>query len=58
VHRLDDVPVSAKRVVDNAGFSPAGKDPRAIPDEELDDRPLHEFRQWLTAARAQGTVSG
>ncbi|MEE4542082.1 VWA domain-containing protein [Streptomyces sp. V4-01] len=57
LHRLDDLPVPAKRVVDNAGFFPAGKDPRAIPDEELYDRLMQEFPQWLTAARAQGIVS-
>jgi hypothetical protein len=58
LHRLDDLPVPAKRVVDNAGFFPAGGNPRAIPDEELYDRLMQEFPQWLTAARAQGIVSG
>lgn len=58
LHRLDDLPVPAKRVVDNAGFFPAGGNPGAIPDEELYDRLMQEFPQWLTAARAQGIVSG
>lgn len=58
LHRLDDLPVPAKRVIDNAGFFPAGGNPRAIPDEELYDRLMQEFPQWLTAARAQGIVSG
>jgi hypothetical protein len=58
LHHLDDLPVPAKRVVDNAGFFPAGGNPRAIPDEELYDRLMQEFPQWLTAARAQGIVSG
>jgi hypothetical protein len=58
LHRLDELPVPAKRVVDNAGFFPAGKNPRAIPDEELYDRLMQEFPQWLAAARAQGIIGG
>ncbi|MEV6009362.1 VWA domain-containing protein [Streptomyces sp. NPDC051976] len=58
LRRLDELPVPAKRVVDNAGFFSAGKDPRAIPDAELYDRLMAEFPEWLAAARAQGIVRG
>jgi hypothetical protein len=58
LRRLDQLPVPAKRVIDNAGFFPAGKDPRAIPDGKLYDHLLSEFPQWLAAARAQGIVQG
>ncbi|WP_254879128.1 VWA domain-containing protein [Streptomyces sp. NA04227] len=56
LHRLDDLAVPAKRPVDNSGFFPAGKDPRALGDGELYDRLLHEFPHWLTSARAHGIV--
>ena len=32
LRRLDELPVPAKRVVDNAGYFHAGPDPRAVPD--------------------------
>jgi hypothetical protein len=56
LRRLDELPVPAKRVVDNAGFFSAGKDPRAISDGQLYDQLTAEFPQWLAAARAQGIV--
>jgi hypothetical protein len=56
LHRLDDLPVPAKRPVDNAGFFHAGLDPSRVPDTELYDRLVGEFPQWLAAARAQGIV--
>lgn len=56
LRRLDELPVPAKRVVDNAGFFSAGEDPRAIPDAGLYDRLMAEFPEWLAAARAQGIV--
>jgi hypothetical protein len=56
LHKLDELPVPAKRVVDNAGFFPAGKDPRSIPDATLFDALMGEFPQWLHAARAAGIV--
>ncbi|MCX2183144.1 VWA domain-containing protein [Streptomyces sp. SKN60] len=56
LRRLDELPVPAKRIVDNAGFFHAGKDPRRVPDAELYDRLLAEFPVWLAAARAQGIV--
>lgn len=56
LRRLDDLPVPAKRVVDNAGFFPAGKDPRSVPDGVLYDSLMAEFPQWLAAARAARIV--
>jgi hypothetical protein len=56
LRRLDDLPVPAKRVVDNAGFFPAGLEPQRIPDGVLYDSLMEEFPQWLAAARAAGIV--
>ncbi|MEU9030784.1 VWA domain-containing protein [Streptomyces sp. NPDC048383] len=56
LRRLDELPVPAKRVVDNAGYFHAGTDPRAVADSELYDRLLGEFPAWLVAARAAGIV--
>ncbi|MEU7021148.1 VWA domain-containing protein [Streptomyces sp. NPDC046203] len=56
LRKLDELPVPEKRLVDNAGFFHAGKDPRRMPDEELYDRLVAEFPVWLAAARAQGIV--
>ncbi|MEV6328157.1 VWA domain-containing protein [Streptomyces sp. NPDC051909] len=56
LRRLDELAVPAKRVVDNAGFFHAGKDPRRVPDAELYDRLVADFPAWLAAARAQGIV--
>ncbi|UYQ61562.1 vWA domain-containing protein [Streptomyces peucetius] len=57
LRRLDDLPVPAKRPVDNTGYFHAGLDPRQVPDAELYDRLVGEFPQWLAAARAQGIVT-
>lgn len=57
LRRLDELPVPGSRVVDNAGFFHAGRDPRAMPDAELYDRLVGEFPKWLLAARAQGIVA-
>ncbi|MFF3905334.1 vWA domain-containing protein [Streptomyces sp. NPDC001848] len=57
LRRLDELTVPGKRVVDNAGFFPAGTDPRTVPDAELYDRLVGEFPQWLAAARARGIVA-
>ncbi|MFD7643133.1 VWA domain-containing protein [Kitasatospora sp. NPDC059795] len=51
LRRLDELPVPAKRPVDNAGFFPAGRDPRALTDAELYDRLLTGFPEWLAAVR-------
>ncbi|MEU8544516.1 VWA domain-containing protein [Streptomyces sp. NPDC048717] len=56
LRKLDELPVPAKRLIDNAGFFHAGKDPRRMPDEELYDRLVGEFPSWLAAARAEGIV--
>ncbi|MFE1751393.1 vWA domain-containing protein [Streptomyces anandii] len=57
LRRLDELSVPGSRVVDNAGFFHAGRDPRAMPDAELYDRLVGEFPKWLLAARAQGIVA-
>lgn len=51
LHKLDTLAVPARRIVDNAGFFHAGRTPRTIGDNQLYDRLLHEFPQWLAAAR-------
>ncbi|MGW0457811.1 vWA domain-containing protein [Streptomyces tendae] len=56
LRKLDELAVPGKRVVDNAGFFHAGRDPRKVTDAELYDRLVGEFPQWLAAARAQGIV--
>ncbi|MFD5623780.1 VWA domain-containing protein [Streptomyces yangpuensis] len=56
LRRLDELPVPAKRPVDNAGYFHAGEDPRAVPDSELYDRLVGEFPAWLAAARGAGIV--
>lgn len=56
LRKLDDLPVPGKRVVDNAGFFPAGHDPRAVSDSMLYDRLTAEFPAWLGAARAAGIL--
>ncbi|MFD9395617.1 vWA domain-containing protein [Streptomyces sp. NPDC060000] len=56
LRKLDELPVPAKRTVDNAGFFHAGSDPRKVSDAELYDRLIGEFPTWLGAARAQGII--
>lgn len=56
LRKLDDLPVPERRVVDNAGFFPAGQDPAAVPDEVLYDRLTEEFPHWLRAAGAAGIL--
>ncbi|MGW0389548.1 vWA domain-containing protein [Streptomyces sp. NPDC003042] len=56
LRRLDELPVPAKRVVDNAGYFHAGQDPRTVPDAVLYDRLVGEFPSWLAAAREAGIV--
>lgn len=58
LRKLDELPVPAKRAVDNAGFFPAGGQPLAIPDSYLYDQLMSEFPSWLSAARAQGILPG
>ncbi|MEU0036626.1 VWA domain-containing protein [Streptomyces sp. NPDC006333] len=56
LRKLDELAVPQKRAVDNAGFFHAGSDPLEMSDEELYDRMVGEFPQWLAAARARGIV--
>ncbi|MFJ9411466.1 vWA domain-containing protein [Streptomyces sp. NPDC101393] len=56
LHKLDDLAVPGKRIVDNAGFFHAGRDPRAHTDTALYDHLLSEYPHWLTAARTAGIV--
>lgn len=58
LHKLDELPVPKKRVVDNAGFFAVGSDPWAIPDGTLYDKITEEFPQWLAAARERGIIAG
>ncbi|MFR9675013.1 VWA domain-containing protein [Streptomyces sp. TR02-1] len=56
LRKLDDLAVPKKRAVDNAGFFPAGRDPRALSDGQLYDRLMAEYPQWVVAARAAGII--
>ncbi|MFF8988612.1 vWA domain-containing protein [Streptomyces sp. NPDC014983] len=56
LRKLDELPVPGQRIVDNAGFFHAGRDPRSVPDTVLYDRLVGEFLSWLSAARAAGIV--
>ncbi|MFD8593799.1 VWA domain-containing protein [Kitasatospora sp. NPDC059646] len=54
LRRLDELPVPARRPVDNAGFFPAGRDPRDRTDAELYDHLLAGFPEFLAAVRPAG----
>ncbi|MCX4791667.1 VWA domain-containing protein [Streptomyces sp. NBC_01221] len=56
LRRLDTLAVPACRIVDNAGFSHAGRTPKATGDHQLFDRLLHEFPDWLAAAHTAHIV--
>lgn len=56
LRKLDELPVPARRAVDNAGFFAAGDNPLGIPDQVLYEQLLAEFPGWLSAARAAGIV--
>lgn len=58
LRRLDDLPVPSKRIVDNAGFFPAGPEPQSVPDDVLYDNLMAEFPSWLAAAREAGVLKG
>ncbi|WP_369265216.1 VWA domain-containing protein [Streptomyces sp. R35] len=51
LRKLDTLAVPARRIVDNAGFFHAGRNPRTVDDQLLFDQLLQEFPDWLTAAR-------
>ncbi|MFD4611718.1 vWA domain-containing protein [Streptomyces sp. NPDC058451] len=52
LRKLDDLEVPTKRMIDNAGFFPAGDAPKRMSDTELYDRLMGEFPDWLAKARA------
>ncbi|UED86219.1 vWA domain-containing protein [Streptomyces profundus] len=56
LRKLDELPVPARRAVDNAGFFAAGTAPGAWSDSDLYDRLMEEFPDWLAASRAAGIV--
>lgn len=56
LRKLDAIAVPGHRIVDNAGFFHAGRNPRAVNDQVLFDQLLHEFPDWLAAARTAQVV--
>ncbi|MFK8847721.1 VWA domain-containing protein [Streptomyces sp. Ac-502] len=56
LRKLDDLAVPEKRVVDNAGFFHAGRDPRALADADLYQQLMVEFPAWLQEARTAGIL--
>ncbi|WP_443052983.1 vWA domain-containing protein [Streptomyces sp. NBC_01186] len=58
LRKLDELPVPAKRVVDNAGFFPAGPAPMELSDDALYRSLMTEFPSWLVAAREAGVLGG
>ncbi|MFJ9416889.1 VWA domain-containing protein [Streptomyces sp. NPDC101227] len=56
LRKLDDLAVPEKRVVDNAGFFHAGRDPRALSADELYQQLMVEFPEWLIEARTAGVL--
>lgn len=56
LRKLDDLAVPEKRVVDNAGFFHAGRDPRALADADLYRQLMVEFPAWLQEARTAGIL--
>ncbi|MFE2229314.1 vWA domain-containing protein [Streptomyces kronopolitis] len=56
LRKLDDLSVPEKRVIDNAGFFHAGRDPRGLSHDELYQQLMVEFPEWLTEARGAGIL--
>jgi hypothetical protein len=56
LRKLDDLPVPAKRVVDNAGFLSLGARPLDWSDADLYERLTDEFPRWLASARSAGVL--
>ncbi|KPC61949.1 toxic cation resistance protein [Streptomyces chattanoogensis] len=56
LRKLDDLAVPEKRIVDNAGFFHAGRDPRSLSADELYGQLMVEFPEWLTEARTAGVL--
>lgn len=56
LRKLDDLSVPEKRVIDNAGFFHAGRDPRSLSHDELYQQLMVEFPEWLAEARGAGIL--
>ncbi|MFD9207535.1 vWA domain-containing protein [Streptomyces sioyaensis] len=56
LRKLDDLTVPERRVVDNAGFFHAGRDPRGLSHDELYQQLMVEFPEWLAEARGAGIL--
>ncbi|MEV7465991.1 VWA domain-containing protein [Streptomyces kronopolitis] len=56
LRKLDDLSVPEKRVIDNAGFFHAGRDPRGLSHDALYQQLMVEFPEWLTEARGAGIL--
>lgn len=56
LRKLDELPVPTRRIVDNAGFFPAGQTPLTQSDDALYQNLMSEFPAWLTAAREAGIL--
>ncbi|GGN38164.1 hypothetical protein GCM10012285_13800 [Streptomyces kronopolitis] len=56
LRKLDDLSVPEKRVIDNAGFFHAGRDPRGLSHDELYQQLMVEFPEWLAEARGAGIL--
>ncbi len=57
LRKLDTLAVPSMRVVDNAGFFPAGADPKSIPDGVLYDNLMAEFPVWMHAYNQYANTS-
>ena len=56
LRKLDELPVPRSRPIDNAGFFPAGANPKALANADLYDALMNEFPEWLPAARKSGIL--
>ncbi|MBT2384344.1 VWA domain-containing protein [Streptomyces sp. ISL-11] len=56
LRKLDDLAVPEKRVIDNAGFFHAGREPKSLTDSRLYEELMVEFPEWLAEARTKGIV--
>lgn len=56
LRKLDDLAVPEKRVIDNAGFFHAGRDPRGLSHDKLYQQLMVEFPEWLAEARTAGVI--
>ncbi|WP_171164505.1 VWA domain-containing protein [Streptomyces sp. I05A-00742] len=56
LRKLETLPVPERRVVDNAGFFHAGRDPRSLSDDRLYEELMAEFPAWLEEARTARVI--